>query len=434
MAYVVVTSMVIATGTARASEEILTLSRALELGKERACSVKSARYQAASADANIDEQRAAYLPTLSASLTGGENATRDTQVRPPPARGLFAFVNTSRSGTGSTSLRWTAYDFGRTAGAVSAARASHDSAVEGVASAELGIMSDVANAYVTLYYREQLRDVARATLAQREERVDIAKGLIKSGLLPPLEEIRTVARADTARLDLITAEADVADARAALASLLWIDPSATMRIAPPRLPESDVDVATATRAADSVPSVRAATASARAKLAAADAAGARYWPTLSLSVDGLYRFSDYDKNPGVTNTRSAVGSILLSVPLLDFSIAPNLRGARADAASAETAAQEARRVARNEAERAALAARTTRAALVQARAAASENAALFTIVSARYKEGLSSPLELIDAESADSDARVALTQSELAHALALIRASIAIGRSIVEAP
>jgi outer membrane protein TolC len=434
IAFVVATLGFIAPAAAHANDETLTLTQALERGRERAFALRAARAQAASADANVDEQWAGYLPTLSASLTGVANTTRDTQVKPPPERGLFVFVNSSGAGTGTASLRWTLYDFGRTAGAVAAARANHRSAVDGLAGSELRVMSDVADAYVNLYYKERLRDVARATLEQRERRVALAKGLIETGILPRLEELRTTARADAARVALVTSEADATDARAALASLLGMDPLVAVHVAPPRLKEPDPDVAGAARAADGIPSVRGAMETARAKTSIADGAAAKYLPALSLASDGTYRYSRYDTNTEATNTRSVTGSLILSVPVLDFSLGPNLRGARADAVNAAETAREIRRAARDEATRAALEARATLEALEQASAAAKEAAAVLAIVEARYVEGLSSPLELIDAESEDSDARAAFTQSELAHALGLVRASVAIGTKIVEAP
>jgi outer membrane protein TolC len=70
--------------------------------------------------------------------------------------------------------------------------------------------------------------------------------------------------------------------------------------------------------------------------------------------------------------------------------------------------------------------------LEHARKAAEGAAGVLTIVQARYVQGLSSPLELIDAESADSDARVAEAQTELAMALAQVRLYVATGRRIEE--
>jgi outer membrane protein TolC len=59
---------------------------------------------------------------------------------------------------------------------------------------------------------------------------------------------------------------------------------------------------------------------------------------------------------------------------------------------------------------------------------------VLTVVQARYVQGLSDPLELIDAENSDADARVAVVNAELAHALAEVRLIVATGRRIEEAP
>ncbi len=414
------------------AQESLTLSRALEMGRQRSMQLRGARAHAESAEANIDEQRAGYYPTLTANVAGSGAAVRDTQPTPPPAEGLFAFVNYTAAASAGTSVRWTLWDFGRTGGSVAAAEASHTSATASVAGKEIGVMSDVASAYVTLHYKEQLREVTKATLSQRERLVVIAKGLIKAGLQPPLEEIRASARAEAARLRLATAEADVYDARAVLAALLSLDPAAPLKVAPPRLPRLDMDSALAMREAEHLPSVAQATADHESREATADAAQARYLPTLSLAIDDAYRLTRSDKSDVLLNTRQATAQVVLSVPIFDASIAPNLTGARADAASAAAALEQAKRDARSDAARAAFAVRTSAVALEHARRSADGASAVLQIVQARYIQGLSSPLELIDAESSDSDARIQRTQSELAHALATVRLLVATGRKIVE--
>jgi outer membrane protein TolC len=420
-------------GSAGAQETTtLTLSRALEMGRQRSPQIKAARARTASADANIDEQRAGYYPSLTANVTGIGVAARDTQPTPPPGEGLFAFVNYTAAASGGTSVRWTIWDLGRTSGSVAAATANHSSASAAQAGTELGAMTDIANAYVTLHYKLQLRDVTRATLAQREKLVVIAKGLIKAGLQPPLEEIRASARAEAARLQLATAEADVFDASAALAAILSLDPSAPLKIAPPRLPGLDLDPFLAMREAEHLPQVASATADRSSKEATVDAAQARYLPTLSLAVDDYYRFTRSDKSDVLLNTRNVTGSLVVTVPVFDASIGPNLTGARADAANAGAVLEQTTRDARGEAARASFAVRTTQAAVEHAGKAADGAATVLAVVQSRYIEGLSSPLELIEAESADSDARIQRTQTELAHALAIVRLFAATGRTIRE--
>jgi outer membrane protein TolC len=417
---------------ADAQEQSLTLSRALELGRMRSPQIKGARAHTESAEANIDEQRANYYPTLTATVTGAVATNLDTAHQPPPGQGFYSFGYYSSMANGATAVRWTLWDLGRTSGNVAAAEAAHRSAAATQSGTELSVMGDVANAYVTYHYKEQLRDVTKATLTQREKLVVIAKGLIKAGLQPPLEEIRAAARAEAARLQLATAEADVYDARAALAALLSLDPAAPLKVAPPRLPKLDMDSALAMREAEHLPSVTSASADHEAKEATADAAFARYLPTLSLAVDDNYRLQRLSTQDATLASGAVTGSLLVSVPIFDASIGPNLTGARADAATAAASLEQARRDARNEAARASFAVRTSAVALEHARRSADAAAAVLAIVQARYIQGLSSPLELIDAESSDADARTQRTQSELAYALAVVRILVATGRKIVE--
>jgi multidrug efflux system outer membrane protein len=417
---------------ADADEQALTLTQALAMGRRRAPSLRAARAHAASTEANVDEQAAAYYPTLSATLTAAGTGTRDTQ--PAPAGGLFAYVDYSGAFTGATSVRWTLYDFGRTAGNVASAEAGRASAAASAASTALGVENDVANAYCNFYYKEELRHVAEDTLVEREKLVDLAKGLVKAGLQPPLEEIRAAARAEQARLTLANASADRDDARAQLATLLGLDPRSRPTVAAPRLPPVRIDLDSAQRSAEELPSVASAYADYHSKEATASNAAARYLPVVSLAIDDSYVFTRHDSNRLFLDTRRASGSLVVSVPIFDASIAPNLAGARYDAVAASAVAEQAKRDARGEAVRATLAARATAVALEHARLAADGAATVLAVVKGRYLQGLSSPLELIDAESSDADARTARAQAELAQTLAVIRVLTAIGRPIVETP
>jgi outer membrane protein TolC len=359
-------------------------------------------------------------------------AARDTQLLPPPATGLFAFVTYSGTAFGGLSLRWTLYDFGKTGNSVDSAEARRNAATSNIAAHELTVASNVANAYVTLAYKEKLRDVSKATLSQRERLAVLAHGLVKAGLQPPLEEIRAQSRADASRRDLATAEADVLDARAVLGSLLGLEPTAIVHVTVPKLPQIDTDAGAAMRAADRLPQVAQARATLESKNSAIDAATARYLPSLQLQGDGSYHFTRIDRSDLILNTRSASGGLVLSGTIFDPSISAGVDAARADAADAAADLGQAKRDARTEAARAAAATSASATALTHAKKAAEDANAVLTVVQARYVQGLSSPLDLIDAESADADARVAFTHAELAHALAVVRLFVATGRSLEE--
>jgi outer membrane protein TolC len=428
-----VLACVATTALARAEGEVLTLARAIEMAQRRAPSLRGARAQADSEAAQADVARAPYYPSLTASVTGSANATRDTQPAPPPVD-LFAYVTYYAAGSGALSARWTLYDFGKTSNNVTNADAQYDAATANVSATELSVASDAASAYVNLAYNERLRDVARATLTQREKLAVIAKGLVKAGLQPPVEEMRSQARVEAAERDLASAEGNVVDARAVLAAVLGLNPASSVRVTVPRLQRLDMDALAATRAAERLPAVVAARASLAAKRAAISAAQSRYLPTLSFNLDGSYRFTRYDKGDVIANTRTGTAALVLSGPLFDASISPGVSVTEADAVNAESNLDQARRDAAKEAARAALGAKSAGVMLEHARKAAESAAAVLAVVQGRYVQGLSIPLELIDAETSDSDARVAATQAELAYAQSIVRLLTATGRRIEETP
>jgi multidrug efflux system outer membrane protein len=418
-----------ATGVAAGDEE-LTLTRAVEIARHRSPAVRAARANAASEAAQEDVVRANYYPSLTAQVTGQGAAART--VNPANNGTLFTAVVYSAGGQGQVNAQWTLYDFGHTAGLVDNAEGQRLGAVAGVGVADWTVIANTANAYVTLVYSEELRDVTKATLDQRERMVTIAKGLIKAGLQPPLEEIRSIARAEAARRDLATAEAALVDARIVLAAYLGLDPKTAIRATVPHLARLDIDVRTAMKMAEHVPAVVLADAAVTQYQGTVDANVAQYRPTLSFAGNGSYTFNRYDSLAATLTQSSASGQLLLSVPIFEPNIAPSVTAAKELVANAVGTADQARQDAREEAARAVAAIELVGSQLEYARKAADGAAGVLTMVQARYIQGLSSPIELIDAETADAAARIARTQAEQAYQLAIVREYVAVARKIAE--
>jgi outer membrane protein TolC len=413
--------------------EDITLTRALELGRARSAVLAGAIARAQSAGAAVSEQEAAYVPSLHASLSGAVAVNREAQPLPPPDEGLFVFGTRTEAGTGSAGLQWTLFDFGRTAAAVAAASDHHRSARATARQTELAVDRDVAVAYVDLYYAERLRDAVQTTFAQREALRAIAAGLVRAGLQPDVETARAAARAEAARVELANAETEVADARVLLASMLSLDPQVELRPAPPRIVAADADVQRALREAEGLPEVQAADAARAAGDETVSLARRRFFPSLGLDVEGSYQVTRYLGQGSVVDTRGASATAVVSLPIFDWSSFARLSGAEADARAVAAVAEQARRDARRDAARAAYRVRATAGAVEHARAAAASAADVLGVVEARYQRGLSSPLDVIDAESADAEARISLTRAERARALAEVDLLASTGRAIEEA-
>jgi outer membrane protein TolC len=416
---------------ARADTQV-TLQQALEIARRRSPALRAAAANAESERAQMDIQKANYYPQLTAQVGGQAAANRATNPLPPSGANLFLYVNYQGAGQGSLNAQWTLYDFGKTAGAVANAQGQLDGAVATVGLTDLTLLTTVANAYITLVFSEKLWEVTKQTLENREKLVILAKGLIKAGLQPPLEEIRASARAEAARRDVVGAEAAVVDARAVLAVILGFNPQSSLRVFEPKLGRLSFDVATAMRESAHLPAVAVADAAVAQYQGSIDAARAQYLPTLAFQGTASYTYSKYDTYDSVLSTGSATGLVTLTENIFSASIAPTLRTAEENKANAIGTADQARQDAREEAARSVEASVEAERFLDHARKAADAAAGVLAIVQARYVQGLSSPLELIDAETSDSVARVARTQAEFSYQLSIIRALVATGRKIVE--
>jgi outer membrane protein TolC len=431
---VLAVASVLAPRTARAEGEAISLARAIEIGRRAAPELREAKTNADSEYAQDDVARSAYYPSLVANFASQGTAVRGTQPLPPPSNGVFSYVAYEGAAAAGVTAQWTLYDFGKTAGAVANADAQVRQAVATVGATDITVVGNVATAYMNVVYAEKVRDVTRATLEQRERLVLLAKGLMKSGLQPPLEELRASARAESSRVDLANAEGAVLDARAVLSALLGFNPSRIFRVSAPHLARLPLDPGSAAHLADRLPSVVAAYELVDAKRGVEDSNRAQYLPTIALSATGQYTWTRYDTERSTETTANAVAGITVTENLFEPAIAPSIAVAHANAENALATADQTRRDAREAAVRAVLALASAERAEDHAHKSAQSAAGVMSIVQARYLQGISSPLELIDAEGAESDSRLAEAQAEMATALAAVGLYIATGRRFEEQP
>ncbi|HSO31747.1 MAG TPA: TolC family protein, partial [Labilithrix sp.] len=331
--------------------------------------------------------------------------------------------------TGAASLRWTVLDFGRTGHAVDVAQATREANVAGVLDTEASLVATVANAYLDVVYGEKVREIARSIVDEREKSVEIVKGLAKHGLAPAVDELRARARVEAARRDLELADAQLAEARAGLLAFLGLDTRSPPSFVAPRLPRQRPDVEGAVKDSENKPAVVSARHGLASEEAGVDAARARYYPYLSLSGDASYRYARVDVYDQWLPTKVASGALVLTIPLYDPTTGPRLAGARADVEKATAIYEQTRRDARTEAAKSAVVLGTNERVLDHARKAAESATAVLTVIRARWVAGLSSTLELIEAETSDAEARLASVRAERSLDGATVRLYTATGRT-----
>jgi outer membrane protein len=423
---------------ASASAETLSLSQAIEMGVQNNPGVRAAKARTTAADAQTTIARAGYLPNLSVeggAIVSGNGFDGSLPTRaPPPLPPEIASSNVAYQygGIATARVNWNLWDFGKTSNSVASADANLDATAANQREIASTTAGTIAQSYLTLYYQERLFEVATATLATRDKLAAITRGLVQSKILPPMEEIRSSSRLEAARRDMERAKAGVDDARTQLAITLGMDPNAPLKLSQPKLAQAPLDPTGAVKEAESK---RAAlTASERAlesRRADSDAATSQFMPTLLVTSFGTMTFEHEDPLDFRQNRRSGQAQLLLRENF-DFSLFARVSQAKANEAAAEADLEATRRDVRSDAVRASISVRATTAQLEHAKKAEEGSQAVRAIVEARYIRGLSSPLELVDAEDADIDARVTRIQTELDHSLAVVRLCIATGRPIAE--
>lgn len=430
LAFVLVTLILITlTGRVARAEE-LSLSRALRLARQRAPEMKAARATVAGADAAVSQARTPYLPSLTATGRGEEIAFGESAGIIPPRQTPVHIVTYTTAGTLAASLRWTLIDFGRTSRGVRAAESGRDASASAASDIEARLVETVANAYLDVAYGEKTRDIQRAIVEEREKSISIVKALVKQGLAPAVEDLRAQSRLESARRDAEISDAAFVEARAGLLAFLGLDPKSSLSLVPPKLSRPRADVESVLRDADhKKPAVVAAQKSAEAEDAKVDAARARYFPTVGLAGDASYRIANIDIFNGWIPTRSATGALVLTVPIFDPTNSANLEAAKAQSEKADAAYEQARRDARTTASQALVALTTSDRVTEHARKAAESSAAVLAVIRARYAQGLSSTLDLIDAETTDAEARLATVRAERSADGAVIRLLAAIGKT-----
>nr|WP_279343592.1 TolC family protein [Variovorax terrae] len=325
------------------AEHPLTLDRAVDLALCRSPQVRAAWAAIKVQAATLGEARAAYWPTLNASV-----ARQHTQTRYPDSPG----ASTSASGhTGYLSTSWRLLDFGTRAAqreaagqSLVAALASHDAALQKTLSSVIGAYFDALAAEGGMRARDQASQLAQSTLEatrRREQR----------GVAPMSDALQAGTALAKARLAQQRATGDYRKALSVLTYAIGLAP-ASLAAAPIRLVDNELAepadgselqareamnelaqwMAQAQARHPAIAAARAQLAASEARVAAARAEGL---PTLDLT--GNFYQNGYP-NQGLQLNRSQVTTVgvVLSIPLFEgFARTYKIRGAQAQTEQSE---------------------------------------------------------------------------------------------------
>ena len=343
---------------------------------------------------------------------------------------LGAFPPTSfRAARLTGDLAWELDFWGRLRRGVEAANADLGAQQAAERATALSLVSDVATSYLQLLELDQERSIAERTLSSRKATLDIARQRFAQGLTSELDVRQFEAQVAQPAVTLAQTERARAVAEHNLNVLLGEGPAAVPRgtslgaaVSALAVPDS-IPAALITRRPDVVEAERSYAASV-SRVGVADAARL---PTVNI-IGSLGSQAGVPSNVFGSNTRVYQAQVGFSFPLCDNQrLASASAAARARAEQARASYEGVALNAVREANDALVAVRTARdEAVAQATQANALRQAL-ELATVRYEAGLSSYLDLLDAQRSLFGAELAASQAQLGELTAAVQLYKAIG-------
>jgi outer membrane protein TolC len=408
------------------------LREALRSAQTRAPSVATAEAARALAEAERGPATAGYYPVLTMSGSGGY-AFDNRLVLPGAPR----IDSRSLTGQANVALEWTALDWTRGARADAAEAAARAQTFSAGAARHDALLA-AAESYVRASAASALVKDAELTLARRSEQEQAIAGLVQAGTRSPLDLERAKIETLSARYALAMSQRDELAACAALAAA--IGRPATQPVCARRgdlaVFEPQLSLESALSGARSQrPELRARAALVDASREAYDAAIAARLPTVGVSGSAELSYLDVRKGQGIDGHQYG-GSALVYVRWSGLDPATWTQAAPADAAIALARRQwdAERHAVSSEAVVASHAVLRAKLELERAVAVMRASESAREAQNGRYRAGLASLLELLDAENLAQQARRASIEAERDHQIAGARLLWASGRLAALAP
>ncbi len=395
----------------------LTLDEALATALKNHPQIIEAQEVLNVADARTGQTRANYYPQISiaADWSRGESyfaAQESIRLAQTNSAGLY--------------LKQTIYDFGRTAGAVDAARGNREAAHKALAVTQQDLALRVRSAFYLLLATEKQVIAVSETVRARDQVYRQAQEFFNQGIRAKVDMARAEANLFAAKTALIRAENNREIGRVELANAMGMASLGERKLVEPsqtQLPLPD----RSSLQQDAVLNRAELQQFAALKSAAAGnlkSAKSSYLPLLTGTTSAGYADRDFPPSGNVWGV-----GLNLSIPLFSgFSSVEQVREANANINAIEARQNNLKLQITKEVESAWLGANEAAARIVSTQkevAATSESKAL---AEGRYQEGVGSIIEVTDAQSQALDAQTANIQARYDYYTALARLDRAIGK------
>ncbi|NKJ43959.1 efflux transporter outer membrane subunit [Novosphingobium sp. SG720] len=367
-------------------------------GLAGATDLRVAQARFAKAQAVAGESRSALLPSLTAGAQGGLTQQSNNYLFPQgmSPRGWPDY------GQASLSLSWDLDFWGKNRAALSAAKSDAAAAGAEAAATRLTVSAGIASAYADLASLFAQRDAAVDAVEVRQKTRDLMADRQRQGLENMGAVERAVSSLETAQGDLASLDESIGLARNRIAALMGAGPDRGLAIARPQI---DLGKATAGLPANLPAELigrRPDVIAAKLRVQSSDSrirqARAAFYPSVNLSALIGMQALDIGK---VFQSGSDYGSVgpALSLPILDGGrLRAQYRGTEADHEVAVAQYDAALVQALHDVADAATSQQALGQRLGRAQAAQASAQAAWTVANNRYRGGLATYLDVLNAE------------------------------------
>jgi outer membrane protein len=202
------------------SEDILTIEQCIEIALKNSYEIAIGRGSLNKAEIDLKDAKAARLPEL--DLTGGYNLN-DTYSRLEWDENHYDLA---------LSASITPYNGARTRINVGKSQALLDSAKENYRLTEITLVLEVINKYYNLFEASELLKLKRESLSQKKKHLEFAEAQFTLGLVPKADILKAGVEVANAEVELLQAEGNLELARAELNDVMGIDLENPTKIKP----------------------------------------------------------------------------------------------------------------------------------------------------------------------------------------------------------
>lgn len=405
--------------TIKAGEK-LTITRCIEIALKNQPTITASQATMYAVETTIEQAQSAYYPQI--SVNGGFNRTSNPVISSD-------IINTYNQFSAGAAFNQLIYDFGRASSVVDAAKYNYEASSAAYNNIVTQAVFNVKTAYYNMAQAMRNLEVTNEVVKQFKQHLDQAEAFYDVGLKAKIDVTTAKVNYTNSRLQLITAKDALKSAKVSLRKTLGIMYNQDFTI------DDNISINKYNLSLDDAvkeaianrPDLKTAKANISAAQMSVKSSEANYYPTIT----GSANYNRYENSPSSSSAYSTWGASIgaqVNFNIFNgFITKKQVEQAQLNLNSIKATEESVRQTVISDVEQAYLNLMDTFETIPEAELAALQSKDNLDIVNGRYSTGLSSPIEVTDAEISYENAKLAHIKALIAYKIAEASIEKAVG-------